>query len=214
MQFTQLCKHYSPFLAASASLLLCQGQAKAALTYNIFESSGNVVIQTSGNLNLPGAIPQGSPASCPFPGFLMPYYAVICTGPNEVVNYYAISGTTTLSSGGTLYEGSSVSGIPTMLSGGGIFGLPATYVSETPIVSSATFANQTLASVGFTISSGLIGSWILTGTTETIQVFLGPPAPSAPVPGPLPLLGAGAAFGWSRRLRRRITSPLITPPQA
>jgi hypothetical protein len=26
------------------------------------------------------------------------------------------------------------------------------------------------------------------------------------VPGPLPLLGAGAAFGWSRRLRRRISS--------
>ena len=25
-----------------------------------------------------------------------------------------------------------------------------------------------------------------------------------PVPGPLPLLGAGAAFGWSRRLRRRL----------
>ena len=27
---------------------------------------------------------------------------------------------------------------------------------------------------------------------------------SNPVPGPLPLMGAGAAFGWSRRLRRRI----------
>lgn len=27
---------------------------------------------------------------------------------------------------------------------------------------------------------------------------------SAPVPGPLPLMGAGAAFAWSRRLRRRI----------
>jgi hypothetical protein len=27
---------------------------------------------------------------------------------------------------------------------------------------------------------------------------------SAPVPGPLPLFGAAAAFGWSRRLRRRI----------
>lgn len=25
-----------------------------------------------------------------------------------------------------------------------------------------------------------------------------------PVPGPLPVLGAGAAFGFSRRLRRRI----------
>lgn len=29
----------------------------------------------------------------------------------------------------------------------------------------------------------------------------------APVPGPLSLFGAGAAFGWSRRLRRRIKSP-------
>jgi hypothetical protein len=27
---------------------------------------------------------------------------------------------------------------------------------------------------------------------------------AAPVPGPLPLFGAAAAFGWSRRLRRRI----------
>jgi hypothetical protein len=30
-------------------------------------------------------------------------------------------------------------------------------------------------------------------------------APS-PVPGPLPLLGAGAALGWSRRLRQRLAS--------
>ena len=29
-------------------------------------------------------------------------------------------------------------------------------------------------------------------------------APGTEVPGPLPLLGAGAAFGWSRRLRQRV----------
>jgi len=34
------------------------------------------------------------------------------------------------------------------------------------------------------------------------------------VPGPLPLFGAAAAFGWSRRLRKRMATPLITPPQA
>jgi hypothetical protein len=34
------------------------------------------------------------------------------------------------------------------------------------------------------------------------------------VPGPLPLFGAAAAFGWSRRLRKRIATPLITSPQA
>ena len=31
-----------------------------------------------------------------------------------------------------------------------------------------------------------------------------PFGPTAKVPGPLPLLGAGAAYGWSRRLRKRI----------
>lgn len=38
------------------------------------------------------------------------------------------------------------------------------------------------------------------GGTITIQVN----DPASPVPGPLPILGAGAAFGFSRRLRRRI----------
>jgi hypothetical protein len=33
------------------------------------------------------------------------------------------------------------------------------------------------------------------------------PTPPAGVPGPLPLFGAGAAYGWSRRLRRRLSNP-------
>jgi hypothetical protein len=36
--------------------------------------------------------------------------------------------------------------------------------------------------------------------------LLSPVTPPASVPGPLPLFGAGAAFGWSRRLRRRVKS--------
>lgn len=38
--------------------------------------------------------------------------------------------------------------------------------------------------------------------SSSVLVFT--PVAPASVPGPLPLLGAGAAFGWSRRLRRRI----------
>jgi hypothetical protein len=34
------------------------------------------------------------------------------------------------------------------------------------------------------------------------------------VPVPLPPLGAGAAFVWSRKLRRRIDTATIAPPQA
>ncbi len=38
-----------------------------------------------------------------------------------------------------------------------------------------------------------------------LRDLAGPAAdPFVPVPGPLPLLGVGAAFGWSRRLRQRI----------
>jgi len=105
-----------------------------------------------------------------------------------------------------------VSGINAAFGGSaGVFVINPAYVSTTPIVSSATFNGETLASLGFT-TTGLIGTWSLNGTSETIQVLLG--NPSAAAPGPLPLLGAGAAFGWSRRLRKRIGTPLITPPQA
>lgn len=46
---------------------------------------------------------------------------------------------------------------------------------------------------------GLVGSGTLaSGQGVTVDYV------PAPVPAPLPFLGAGAAFGWSRRLRRRI----------
>ena len=52
--------------------------------------------------------------------------------------------------------------------------------------------------------------------STTISLFNGPVADgpvAASVPGPLPLLGAGAAFGWSRQLRRRIgTSGSVKSP--
>jgi len=212
-------RHLMPLLAVPASLLLGQGQAKAVLTYNIFESAGNVVVQTSGSLNLTGATPLG-PAVCDngTDGAIQSVVALICTGPVSIQFAYAISGPVSFDV--TVFAGpaSSVSGITTSLLGDfpfpgstDYFGIDPAYISATPIVSSATFNGQTLATIGFT-TTGLIGTWSLTGTSETIKVFLGDP-PSAAVPGPLPLLDAGAAFGWSRRLRKRISTPLITPPQ-
>jgi MYXO-CTERM domain-containing protein len=201
-------------LAAPAALLLNQGQAKAVLTYNIFESAGNVVVQTSGSLDLTGATvgPNPETEGCG-PGGIASHVAAICTGLKNNIRQYVISGPPTFNGSGVAQSASSVSGINTIFAGiVNSFAIDSTYVSTTPIVSSATFNNQTLATLGFT-TTGLIGTWSLTGTSETIQLFLGNP-PAAPVPGPLPLLGAGAAFGWSRRLRKRIATPLSTPPQA
>jgi hypothetical protein len=214
------CKRFTPLLAAPAALLLIQGEAKAILTYNIFESAGNVVVQASGSLNL--AVAPNSPLNCfGVNGAIISSSALVCTGPSSpVVSRYDISGPASFD--GTVFQvpADSVSGIATGLQGGtfnrvspGFFIDPA-YISGTLIVSSATYNGQTLPTLGFT-TTGLIGTWTLNGTSESIQVILGAPTPpAAAVPGLLPLLGAGAAFGWSRRLRKRIATPLITPPQA
>jgi hypothetical protein len=209
-------KRFTPLLAAPAALLLGQEQAKAVLTYNIFESAGNVVVQTSGSLNLP--LTSIGSADCRSDGGLLSFIAIICTGPQGNLALYGITGSPSFN--GVVFEGggSSVSATSTFLVGGsnpvnpGGFSISFGYISGSPIVSTSTFTGQTLSSLGFTINSGLLGSWTLDGTGDTIQAFLGPPA--AAVPGPLPLLGAGVAFGWSRRLRKRIAAPLSTPPQA
>jgi hypothetical protein len=198
----QRCKRFSPLLSLPAALLLAQGEAKALLTYNIFESAGNVVVEASGSLNLTGATPIAGDLICGFNGAIYSFQAAICSGVDSVSKRYPISGPSSFPSTAALGGASSVSGISTILYGSANeLRLDLAYTSNSPIVSSATFNGTTLAALGFT-TTGLIDTWVLNGTSETIQVVIGAPSPAA-VPGPLPLLGAGAAFGWARRLRKR-----------
>jgi len=53
---------------------------------------------------------------------------------------------------------------------------------------------------GTTYSGGANGN----GAIYAFDSGVRDPIP-APVPGPLPVVGIGAAFGWSRQLRRRVT---------
>ena len=106
----------------------------------------------------------------------------------------------------------SVSGILTYLLGAAtppVFAIDPGYTPGTPITSTATFNSTTIGGLGFT-TTGLLGTWTLQPldgsdpytANDTIELVIAAP-PSAAVPGPLPLLGAGAAFGWARRLRKR-----------
>ncbi|MEB3200579.1 MAG: hypothetical protein VKK62_08650 [Synechococcaceae cyanobacterium] len=202
-------RHTPYWLSAAGAIagITCISPAKAILTYNIFQSGGDVVVSTTGSLTIGDPLPND--ISCINPGSIFSVSASICTGPSSIVlPIYAITGPASFNGTVAADGASSVAGLPTALTGNpetflgtGFIGLPSTYPSGSPIISSATFSSTTLATLGFT-TTGPIGTWTLTDGGDVIHVVLGPPEPAA-VPGPLPLLGAGAAFSFSRRLRRR-----------
>lgn len=185
------------FASLTTGLITYADPAKAVLNYNIFESSGNVVIETDGSF---GTLPmQVGTGAIRIGGTYYADIALVLAGPGSNASIYGISGTTSFTTPAGLIPASSVSGILTSLYGAGnTFSIDASYVLGTPITSSAIFNGKTLADFGLSPSSGLLGTWDLLGTTETIKVRV--------VPDPLPLLGVGAAFGFSRRLRRRVNN--------
>jgi len=214
-------------LTVPALLLLCQGRAEAILNYYIFEDAGSLKIVTTGSLKLSG-LGNDYPTSCtttpPPGGALSPLNGLICSGEestpnNDPYKKYILSGLTQFSAGNaTLIENAdTTTGTENWLFGqdtdGPTFYILNSYTDGTPIDSSATFNGKSLADVGLddpSLNNTNIGSWTLVTTrtadpTNVINVIVGAP-PSPSVPGPLPLLGTAAAFGWSRRLRRRISS--------
>ena len=204
-------KLLAPLLAAPAALLLNPGRAEAILTYNIFQSGSDVVVSTSGSLDTASAASVGSNDFTGVNDNLNRAQARIWTGGGVLSSVFNISGPTSLlGAGGSFGTSPLGTGIWTALSGGASqFAIASSYASGSSIVSTATFANRTLASFGLT-TPGVVGTWsLLNGeqTVDSIQAIVGAPAA---VPGPLPLLGAAAAFGWSRRLRRRISDTSST----
>lgn len=209
------CKRFSPLLAAPALLLLNQVQAKAVLNYYIFESGGNVVIRGKGSLALPGPKSSVLSSSCPF---YSSSSGSLCSGPTPPLPPISL----TYLLAGTVQLPGTIDISPNTSSGNSVGVLQSqefiAHLQYTggPITSESVFSGQTLASFGIT-SAGLIGTWTLQSNgsdgytaNDTINFTVGAPS----VPGPLPLLGAGAAFGVSRRLRKRVAAPLSNPPEA
>lgn len=192
--------------AASLALLAASAgnPAQAALNFNIYESSGNLVLETSGSLNL--TITGPATKTCGFDGALALTFNVICTGINQSLVDFAISGPSSFSAGtNDFFPADSVSGISTFLDLNNLnFAIAPAYVSGTAITGSATFSGKTLADLGIT-SLGSLGTWTIdsTGETITVNAINSNPAPAG-APGPLPILGVAAAFNVSRRLRRRL----------
>lgn len=202
----KISKHIS-LISAPVALLLSADPAKAMLNIAIFDDGPNLKVEVSGSLSeLGSSIGDGI---CGVNGALFSSAGAICTGIDTFSPAYLISGPADFGGSAALFPADFVSG-PLLGIGTSdlILLVDPSYVVGQPFLSSATFNNTNAVTQGFSVP-GLVGTWTINGTSESINLFIGPPP--AEVPGPLPLLGAGAAFGWSRRMRRRIASPLITP---
>jgi hypothetical protein len=207
-------RKFVTFGLIAAYQLLATSPSKAVMTYNIAEVGGNLIISATGSLILP---PPSGLGSCgtfnggPGPGGafgILGGTSFICTGPETGSDaiYYTVSPSSSssyFSGTANLSGATSSSGLYTAFAPGfGQFLLSPAYVSGDVISSSSTFNGVTLASLGIT-ATGLFGTWAI--GSDTIEVFFSP-EPATSVPGPLPLLGAAAAFVHSRKFRARVRS--------
>ena len=209
----RIARNISAGLALSLPLAVCVAQpAQAVLIYNFYESGSDLVIEGTGSLNLPSS----ALFSFPIPAFTTGIFQVgggISDGlgigqPNPttaVYGFYDVIGPTTLGSG---FSGggaaSSDSGIASIFDwDSSYFIIDDTYASGATINSRSVFSGISLASLGMP-TSGTLGTWTLDGSGDTISVQVNASRSSASVPGPLPILGLAAVFGFSRKLRKRI----------
>jgi hypothetical protein len=176
--------------------------ANASLSFDIFESGDSLIVETSGSLTLPASIGSDQ---CFFDGLVIvkPDAYCVCTGPKDPMYMYDLSGPNIFKAGAAfLAPASSVEGLATAIFATPLkLGIDQNYVSASPFLSTAIFENTSLAEIGLTPATGSLGTWTLSNG-ETINLNVRGPVNETP--GPLPLFGAAAAFGFSRRLRQRI----------
>lgn len=190
------------FGAIAASAIVNSGSAKAVLVYELIEQGSDVLVKLSGSMS---GLPAGTTSSTGLTAGLQPSFGrinlsnvftglryPISSGPSNIGSSTAFSNITSLSKSIDTYFHATLG-----------LTLPTSYVQGTAITASGLITGQSLATLGLSSTSGLLGTWTI--GSDSIEVWAGakPAAPSA-VPGPLPLLGAGTALAFSRRLRSRL----------
>lgn len=191
-------------VAIPACAVFHAGSAKAVLVYELIEQGSDVQVKLSGSLS---GLPAATSSGYGFSSF-QPNYGMISFGAFGSANSYTISGPSNFGTGGALTitgvtSGVTKVGLASAGSPDGLF-LSNSYVQGDPLTASGLITGKTLSTLGLSSTSGLVASW--TVGSDSIELWAGakPAASPAAAPGPLPLLGAGAAFGYSRRLRSRL----------
>jgi hypothetical protein len=199
--------------ATAVATTLIPNNAQAVLNIYLFDDTkGNLTIEAHGTLQLGtdfgsgGGCSSGAP-----PAFIIPTdNALNLCADNQL--FYSIEvapGATTHQPWGTdnSQQSGTFSGSDFGLEGDGAYTFQTTLTSGALFNSTATFSPFSISSLGLDVNSGLLAKYQIKQTKDIINLYVDAPPdpPPANVPAPLPFAGAAAAFGWSRRLRRRIS---------
>ena len=197
--------------------LVVPARAKAGLTIAFTEAGDNVYATVDGNidtagLTMYGSVSLGGAELNPSIGYFHNSGTVGHTADGVDMNYYRmLSGPSSWGSGG---------GVPTAtytgdaflinIAYGGYIELPYGYVSGSPIISTATWTDASLISLGLDTGTYTY-TWGSGPTADSLIVQVGPGGPSAvPEPASIWLAAIGAAaiglhvrFTRSKKQRRR-----------
>lgn len=215
-------------LSLAAPCLTVASPAKAVLNYYIYQDGPDVKIDVAGTLALPQkATNTGCPSSTAGQFYYINSSNIICTGPGSVnLDQFRTSPNTDLTilptspldaSSSTATTSFSLAWGPgyTSAIGSGLYGIQDVASAITGISSSSVYSNKNLATDFGLTTLGLFTSFTLLPNdssdpytaNDTINIYVGPPpAPTPSVPGPIPVIGAWAAYAFSRRIRSRIRS--------
>ena len=175
-----------PGLGLILGLTVAAPPAEAAFLATLLQVGPDVVATGAGSLNITGLADVGAG---PVGTGIGPSYPILVLGPTDAIfvpEYKTIAGATAFGTGGYT-DPTSGSGDRVGVVNNLFLVVPAGYVSDAPLSSSMTWANQTFASLGVTPGS-YTWSWGSGATADSFTLTIAVPAPAA-----LPLFALGLA---------------------
>ena len=199
------------WLTLCLPIVLTPMPSLASITLRVEQIGPDVVITGSGKANLGGlTFVANNNSWTNYISDIEVYVGPDVFNDGNVSLYSGIAGPLSFGIDSSLYELADNVG-----SSGDLFGiladngnginqlvLPLGYSSNSPLSGVSRFSSLTIAQLGLTPGQLTTWSWGSGANADSLRLEVADSA--SPVPTPAPLLGLGAAFQMSRRLRRRL----------
>ncbi len=169
--------------------------AKGAYVLTVSQSGSNVVANGSGSINTAGLSNGGTATigAALWPSFPFGSLIEMAAGVQPVKLWLAVSGPASFGSGPQVFASSASGSTIGLIANDGLY-LDPGYVSGSPLSSTATWNNTTIAGLGLTPGTYTY-TWGTGPNADSFTLIIGavPPSPT-PIPSSLYLVAAGGAL--------------------